>query len=233
MEVTTKYLTERGIKTQGIFRESGGAMYVEKLRLTIDMGGDLEFPLHETDHNVASLLKLWLRELPEPLLTWDLYENWVRAGQTVVQERDTVLEGEEMTDSIVNVKACVDELPNYNKWTVQILMKLLHKIAQPENVEFNLMESHNISIVFGPVLVRKKGASPFDTVDFRYIYAVVDVLINYYPKIFGDVEKELGNSQGRPEKGKSVKEKVKKRSQDLGLEEESAKGKKKKVKKKK
>ena len=238
VQLTTNYLYAKGCKTQGIFRESGSANYVEKLKLSFDMGGDITFAAHENDHNVASLLKLWLRELPEPLLTWNLYDDWVVAGNTVVAEKDASpnhsgsgIRGG-LRDSVDNVKACVKNLPVINKETVKAIMRLLYKIAQPENVESNLMESHNISIVFGPVLIRKKGGSPFDTGDFRSIYAVIDVMINYYERVFDDViaketertKKEGGGGGGAVDK----KPKKKKEGSSRDSPKDEAKKKKKK-----
>ncbi len=64
-------------------------------------------------------------------------------------------------------------------------MKLLHQVADPKNAEKNMMKSSNIVIVFAPILLYKKDASPFDTGDFKNINLIIDAMINFYDIIFG------------------------------------------------
>lgn len=72
-------------KLQGIFRLPGGAGKLKMMKLLLDGGvTDLhQYDLHEDIHAVAGALKQYLRELPEPLLTHELYQEWMDAAMWV------------------------------------------------------------------------------------------------------------------------------------------------------
>jgi hypothetical protein len=65
---------------EGIFRLSGGALLIEKMKDQLDRGKSIDFDNVKDCHAVAGLLKSWLRELPEPLMTFSLYANWIGAA---------------------------------------------------------------------------------------------------------------------------------------------------------
>jgi hypothetical protein len=65
----TEYLTRVGLDQEGLFRQSGAASDVAQLKYQIDYNRDFTFDGHDP-HTVATLLKMWLQELPEPLLTY-------------------------------------------------------------------------------------------------------------------------------------------------------------------
>jgi hypothetical protein len=58
---------------EGIFRKSGGMISVQKYRDLYDNGEDPDLSECVDPHTVSGLLKLYLRSLPEPLITYDLY----------------------------------------------------------------------------------------------------------------------------------------------------------------
>ena len=90
-----------------------------------------------------------------------------------------------MKEGYKKLKETVLALPEANKYFLQVLMKLLHQVAEPKNAEKNMMKSSNIVIVFAPILLYKKDASPFDTGDFKNINLIIDGMINFYDIIFG------------------------------------------------
>ena len=68
---------------QGIFRVGGGAAKLRKVRAVLE-GGKLDLFVYNAQddiHAVAGALKQYLRELPEPLLTLDLYDRWMIAAE--------------------------------------------------------------------------------------------------------------------------------------------------------
>ena len=68
---------------QGLFRVGGGALKLRKMRAVLD-GGKLDLFAYDAQddiHAVAGALKQYLRELPDPLLTLDLYEQWIVAAE--------------------------------------------------------------------------------------------------------------------------------------------------------
>ena len=74
-----KFSSKKGLKTEGIFRISGVTTVIQKLKQEIAKGNKRTFAFPEDDcHTVAGILKLWLREMPEPLLTFELYGKIMR-----------------------------------------------------------------------------------------------------------------------------------------------------------
>ena len=69
----------KGLQAEGIFRLSGRATQIDKLRTQLDQGKKVFFSEDMDVHSVATLFKQWLRELPEPLLTWRLYKDFIGA----------------------------------------------------------------------------------------------------------------------------------------------------------
>lgn len=93
---------------------------------------------------VSSALKLWFRELPEPLLTFGLYHGFVDAAR---EEKDRLRH--------IRLHEQVNELPDPNYATLKFFMGHLDKIRRHEGA--NQMSASNLSIVFGPTLL---GAPP-------------------------------------------------------------------------
>ena len=71
------------IYLQGIFRIGGGALKLRKCRAALNSGVlDLgQYDVHEDVHAVSGSLKQYLRDLPDPLLTYDLYDRWIQAAK--------------------------------------------------------------------------------------------------------------------------------------------------------
>ncbi len=67
-----------GIDTEGIFRISGNKERVAGLKDAFDRGEEVDFIKEKTNPNdISSLFKMFLRELPEPILTYEKYEKWL------------------------------------------------------------------------------------------------------------------------------------------------------------
>ncbi|XP_013383350.1 rho GTPase-activating protein 44 isoform X1 [Lingula anatina] len=133
-------LLEIGMEEEGLFRVAGGAAKVKKLKAAFDAGiVDMSDYVRDI-HCIAGALKLYLRELPEPLLTYDLYDEWMAAAQ--IQDPDQRLQALWMT---------ANKLPKPNYDNLKYLIKFLAKLA--ESSEVNKMNASNIAIVIGPNLI--------------------------------------------------------------------------------
>jgi RhoGAP domain len=101
-------LTYRGgklLKTMGVFRESGKKTAQIELEEALERGDqlNLETQRHGSDpHVLAGVLKLWLRQLPQPVCTFELYTEFLNA---VKKER---------ADSVQPLRAVIKKLPVYN-----------------------------------------------------------------------------------------------------------------------
>uniref|UniRef100_A0A8C7K4Q1 BCR activator of RhoGEF and GTPase n=1 Tax=Oncorhynchus kisutch TaxID=8019 RepID=A0A8C7K4Q1_ONCKI len=136
-------IERRGMEEVGIYRVSGVATDIQALKAAFDANNkDVSVMMSEMDVNaIAGTLKLYFRELPEPLFTDDLYPNF--AG------------GIALSDSVAKESCMLHlllSLPEPNLVTFLFLLDHLKRIADNESV--NKMSFHNLATVFGPTLLR-------------------------------------------------------------------------------
>eukprot|EP00794_Sanderia_malayensis_P009068 gene9068-10036_t len=137
IEECVLYLLDQATDVEGLFRIAGSAAKIKKLRAAFD-AGIVDLNEFENDvHAVTGVLKQYLRELPDPLLTHELYEDWIKASN--ITERDARLQA---------LWTICDRLPAANKVNLRYLICFLKKIA--DNSEVNKMSSSNIAIVIAP-----------------------------------------------------------------------------------
>ncbi|XP_078096413.1 rho GTPase-activating protein 17a isoform X11 [Mustelus asterias] len=90
MEACVMMLLETGMKEEGLFRIAAGASKLKKLKAALDCSTSQLEEFYSDQHAVAGALKSYLRELPEPLMTFQLYDEWVQAAS--VPESDKKLQ---------------------------------------------------------------------------------------------------------------------------------------------
>ncbi|KAG8855526.1 hypothetical protein FRB96_007030 [Tulasnella sp. 330] len=174
-----------GITSVGLYRLSGTTSKVQKLKMVLDRdveAVDLMNDEWRMDvNNITSVLKLWLRELPEPLLTFDLYHGYVEAAKT---ENDRLRQ--------IQLHHKVNDLPDANYATLKYLMGHLHKVRGQEAL--NSMSATNLSIVFGPTLLGPPPPSMMDghtgggttLQDMNWQCKAIETIIEHYTDIFVD-----------------------------------------------
>lgn len=79
VEQCTRYIDQKALDHVGIFRLSGSAVKIEEYKNSFDRGERPDLMKEQDPHAIAGLLKLYFRNLPEPLLTFDLYEQFIAA----------------------------------------------------------------------------------------------------------------------------------------------------------
>ncbi|XP_065100254.1 breakpoint cluster region protein [Paramisgurnus dabryanus] len=136
-------IERRGMDEVGIYRVSGVATDIQALKTAFDTNNkDVSVMMSEMDVNaIAGTLKLYFRELPEPLFTDELYPNF--AG------------GIALSDSVAKESCMLNlllSLPEPNLVTFLFLLDHLKRVAEKESV--NKMSLHNLATVFGPTLLR-------------------------------------------------------------------------------
>ncbi|KAG8757902.1 hypothetical protein FRC14_001200 [Serendipita sp. 396] len=138
-EAVEKY----GLDVQGIYRLSGTMTKIARLKELMDRdvdSVDLDADEWTSDiNNVAGLLKMWLRELPEPLMTSALYPGFMEAARNDVDRLRHI-----------RLHERVNDLPDANYSTLKYLMGHLNKIVRHQDV--NSMTVHNIAVIFGPTV---------------------------------------------------------------------------------
>lgn len=136
-------IERRGMDEVGIYRVSGVATDIQALKAAFDSNNkDVSVMMREMDVNaIAGTLKLYFRELPEPLFTDELYPNF--AG------------GIALSDSVAKESCMLNlllSLPEPNLVTFLFLLDHLKRVAENEGI--NKMSLHNLATVFGPTLLR-------------------------------------------------------------------------------
>lgn len=143
LEACVMMLLETGMKEEGLFRIAAGASKLKKLKAALDCSTSQLEEFYSDPHAVAGALKSYLRELPEPLMTHQLYDEWNQASS--VSDPDKRLQA---------LWVVCDKLPKNNKSNLRYLVKFLAKLALDSEV--NKMNPSNIAIVLGPNLLWAK-----------------------------------------------------------------------------
>ncbi|XP_054848672.1 rho GTPase-activating protein 17 isoform X4 [Eublepharis macularius] len=144
IEACVMMLLETGMKEEGLFRIAAGASKLKKLKAALDCSTSQLDEFYSDPHAVAGALKSYLRELPEPLMTYALYEEWTQVAN--VQDQDKKLQ---------DLWRICQKLPKQNLANFRYLIKFLAKLAQCSDV--NKMTPSNIAIVLGPNLLWAKN----------------------------------------------------------------------------
>lgn len=144
----TEALLGVGAEREGIFRIAGDTDAITELKVRIERGQytlqdlsgfDAETADAETDVAIlTSLLKLWLRELEEPLIPSDMYQDCLSAAK----------------ESPAKAIALVRELPTINKRVLLFIISFLQLFCPPEVVIKTRMPVDNISLVWAPNVLR-------------------------------------------------------------------------------
>lgn len=127
---------------EGIFRLSGSNVVIKQLRERFNTEGDVNLvtdPQYYDIHAVASLLKLYLRELPTTILTRELHMEFL-----------STIEIPDHTKKIAAMNELVQRLPQANATLLKYLIGFLIKIIN--NADMNKMTVRNVGIVFSPTL---------------------------------------------------------------------------------
>lgn len=138
-----QYLEARNaILEEGIFRLSGSNVVIRQIRDRFNNEGDIDL-LNDDNfydiHAIASLLKLYLRELPSTILTRELHMRFLSVSE--------LSNDEEKIQTLADLSS---QLPLVNLTLLQYLVAFLIKIINKQDV--NKMNVRNVGIVFSPTL---------------------------------------------------------------------------------
>ncbi|XP_029445961.1 SH3 domain-binding protein 1 [Rhinatrema bivittatum] len=187
IEACVMMLLAKGMKEEGLFRLAAGASILKKLKYSLASGSSNIEEFYLEPHAVAGALKSYLRELPQPLMTYELYDDWFKAANVKEPER-----------RLECFREVCSKLPKENYNNLRYLIKFLAKLA--EHQEENKMTPSNIAIVLGPNLLwtRRDGdASQLDmaSVSSVLVVGVVEALIQCSEELFpGDFDFNVSNT---------------------------------------
>uniref|UniRef100_A0A674DM60 Rho GTPase activating protein 45 n=1 Tax=Salmo trutta TaxID=8032 RepID=A0A674DM60_SALTR len=201
--IITKCISEierRALKTKGIYRVNGVKTRVEKLCQAFENGKELVELSQCSPHDISNVLKLYLRQLPEPIMPFRLYNSLMGLAKESLQTEGGEAgtgKGPELVDlgpdtdpavlAVVDrLRELVKELPKANVATLRYIVRHLRRIAELE--QDNKMSPSNLGIVFGPSLIRPRptGAtvSLSSLVDYPHQARIIETLIVFYTAIF-------------------------------------------------
>ncbi|NP_037116.2 unconventional myosin-IXb isoform 3 [Rattus norvegicus] len=166
LEKLLEHVEMHGLYTEGLYRKSGAANRTRELRQALQTDPATvkleDFPIHA----ITGVLKQWLRELPEPLMTFAQYGDFLRA-----------VELPEKQEQLAAIYAVLDHLPEANHTSLERLIFHLVKVALLEDV--NRMSPGALAIIFAPCLLRcPDNSDPLTSMkDVLKITTCVEMLI--------------------------------------------------------
>eukprot|EP00727_Mastigamoeba_balamuthi_P004272 m51a1_g13842 putative domain containing protein (892) ;mRNA; f:525495-529076 len=173
-EIFEAMLADGALDSEGIFRMSGSASEIDGMRLKLDSGMHVSFQ-GVSVNSLAGLLKLFLRNLPDPLITRNVYDMISAAAMAPNEaERARLL------------RDIVAKLPQLNQCLLQEVMRFLSMVVAHSDV--NKMNARNLSIVFGPSLLSCRGPSDDSLDSGNPNFAIVQLFIENYSQIFSSIE---------------------------------------------
>ncbi|NXW55167.1 RHG25 protein, partial [Eurystomus gularis] len=169
-----EFIREHGVSEEGIFRLPGQDKLVKQLRDAFDAGERPSFDRDTDVHTVASLFKLYLRELPEPVVPWMQYEDFLLCGQAL--DADERKGHQELLKQL-------SLLPRDNYNLLSYICRFLHEIQLNSSV--NKMSVDNLATVIGVNLIRPQREDP-ETImrGTPQIQKVMTVMISDHADLF-------------------------------------------------
>ncbi|KAM6107257.1 LOW QUALITY PROTEIN: rho GTPase-activating protein 45 [Pterocles gutturalis] len=207
-------IEKRALKTKGIYRVNGVKTRVEKLCQAFENGKELVELSQASPHDISNVLKLYLRQLPEPLMPFRMYNALMGLAKESLQGGEAkgrgAKGGPELVDRgpdtdevvvtlVLRLKELLKELPWENMATLRFLLQHLRRIVEVE--QDNKMTSSNLGIVFGPTLMRPRPTdatiSLSSLVDYPHQARIIEALIIFYSTIFEDKDPAVLGDAGR------------------------------------
>ncbi|KAF1373620.1 hypothetical protein PFLUV_G00240810 [Perca fluviatilis] len=172
VEKCIKAVEKRGLEIDGLYRVSGNLAVIQKLRFKADHEElDLEDGQWEDVHVITGALKLFFRELPEPLFPYSHFNKFISAIRIP-----------DYNKKVSFMCELVNSLPPSNHDTMELLFGHLRRVIKYG--EDNRMTVQNVAIVFGPTLLRPETESANITMHMVFQNQIVEFILNEYERIF-------------------------------------------------
>ncbi|XP_026061245.1 rho GTPase-activating protein 45-like isoform X3 [Carassius auratus] len=197
--IIKKCITEierRALKMKGIYRVNGVKTRVEKLCQAFENGKELVELSQASPHDISNVLKLYLRQLPEPIMPFRIYNELMGLAKESLTS-DASEKSPELVDRgsdtepevlvlVEKLRELLERLQPANIATLKYIVKHLCRVSELE--QDNKMSASNLGIVFGPTLMRPRptGAtvSLSSLVDYPHQARIVETLIVFQQYIF-------------------------------------------------
>lgn len=135
-----------GLYAEGLYRKSGVSSKIKELQRKMNELGEIDYDSYNV-HVLTNTLKTFLRDLPEPLLTFDRYDDFLRAADL-----------SDESDRVQTLLSLIKKLPPAHHSLLERLVFHLARVAQRE--EYNRMSASSLAIVFSPCVLRTNRPLP-------------------------------------------------------------------------
>ncbi|XP_062251057.1 si:zfos-588f8.1 isoform X2 [Platichthys flesus] len=180
LEMMLEHVEMNGLYTEGIYRKSGSANRMKALHQRLETDTHLvsleDYPIH----TVTGLVKQWLRELPDPLMTFTHYNDFLHA-----------VELPEKQEQLQAIYKLLEELPPANFNTLERLVFHLVRVCKEE--AHNRMSPNSLAIVFAPCILRcPDSADPLLSMkDVAKTTTCLEMLINEQIRLYNEKMEEI------------------------------------------
>ncbi|KAM9734611.1 LOW QUALITY PROTEIN: rho GTPase-activating protein 24 [Menidia menidia] len=174
VEQCVDFIRQWGLREEGLFRLPGQANLVKELQDAFDCGEKPSFDSNTDVHTVASLLKLYLRELPEPVIPFQKYEEFLACAKLLAKDDET---------GVKELQRLVESLPPVNYNLLKYICRFLDEVQSYSGV--NKMSVQNLATVFGPNILRPKMEDPVTIMEGTVlVQQLMAVLIGRHDVLF-------------------------------------------------
>ncbi|XP_053731932.1 rho GTPase-activating protein 22 isoform X2 [Synchiropus splendidus] len=174
------FIRESGLKEEGLFRAPGQTNLVRELRDAFDRGEKPVFDSTTDVHTVASLLKLYIRELPEPVIPFSKYTQFLSCAPLLTKDKET---------GVVELCKQVNCLPQVNYNLLEYICKFLYEVQSHANE--NKMSVQNLATVFGPNILRPRVEDPVTMMEgSSQVQHLMTILISEHLRLYQRQELE-------------------------------------------
>ncbi|XP_074620007.1 rho GTPase-activating protein 24-like isoform X2 [Acropora palmata] len=175
------FIIAHGLKEEGLFRLPGHVEKVASLKDAFNKGKNPELESTRTEvHSVASVLKSYFRELPEPLIPYDYFEVFLTAARCYEMREE---------DGIIAVQNQLKTLPQPNSSLLRFLCRFLHEVQK--HCEQNKMNARNLAMVFGPNILRSGSEDPKVMMECtNLVTELISILIRKHELLFPQTDEE-------------------------------------------
>lgn len=158
---------------EGIYRKAGGASQVQVIKDGFETSPQQNFDISDPDldiHAVSSTLKQYFRRLPNPLVTYEVYDKLLET--TSISGFDAKIEA---------MSRALMDLPRVHREVLEFLVFHLKRVVGYE--QDNLMTSMNIAVVFAPTIMRPESLAR-EMTDMQVKNEAVQFLVENCQPIF-------------------------------------------------
>lgn len=175
------FIKANGLSEEGLFRLPGQAKNVAELKDAFNRGEIPELEGNKAEvHSVASVLKSYFRELPEPLIPYDYFEVFLTAARCYEMY---------VEDGIAAIQKQLKTLPKPNYILLAYLCRFLFEVQ--EHSEQSKMNARNLAMVFGPNILRSGSEDPQVMMEStNLVTELISILIRKHQLFFPETDDE-------------------------------------------